>query len=349
MKIKLNDAKRKEVTLGDGINLISAIVRSEAVSGEFVDDAISQPRLTDADLKISENVDLEQIVSICVEIDGEALGEIFETNWSPTAKATNLLIRIAKEMKRKFKLIAGKKDVLGKPLTLRGCTSFKEWFPKATGKSFQYGYYLLKGQSSSASRKPNSSPSSSDQAADTLVRTYYVIRRKSDGIFWGGYSFWSHEIHRASVHEELDEYSKAIMEDAVKKDMRALNKLLKFDKKSPKFDPTNYEWVGVEAIFKLTPVSSTEPKPNAKSKKVEQAEEWLKKYLADGPQPIPASFIQHGVCRYNYPKDSLPPHGVGGKSIDIALVNLGVIVDHSGPKGGKRWTLPQSELIPVEK
>ena len=56
---------------------------------------------------------------------------------------------------------------------------------------------------------------------------------------------------------------------------------------------------------------------------------------------IPDSYIKHGLCRYNYPPDALPPLGIGKKTIDQAIINLGVQRISSGPKGGVRWHLPE--------
>ncbi len=91
------------------------------------------------------------------------------------------------------------------------------------------------------------------------------------------------------------------------------------------------------------------PKPEAKSQqdptpsKLERAEAWLRRYLGNGPMPIPDSYIKNGLCRYNYAPDALPPFGIGKKTIDQAIINLGVQRLHSGPKGGVRWHLPTEE------
>ncbi|MGA3104548.1 MAG: hypothetical protein ABSD53_08715 [Terriglobales bacterium] len=71
-----------------------------------------------------------------------------------------------------------------------------------------------------------------------------------------------------------------------------------------------------------------------------QAEAWLRRYLKNGPMPIPDTYIKNGLCRYNYPPDALPPAGVGKKTIDKAILNLGVRRLRSGPRGGVRWQLP---------
>lgn len=75
--------------------------------------------------------------------------------------------------------------------------------------------------------------------------------------------------------------------------------------------------------------------------KVQQAEAWLREYLKDGPRAIPDSYWKHGLARYNYPPNILPPEGIGPKVIDRAITNIGVIVSHTGPNGGKRWQLPE--------
>ena len=66
------------------------------------------------------------------------------------------------------------------------------------------------------------------------------------------------------------------------------------------------------------------------------------RYLKDGPMPIPDSFLKNGLCRYNYPTDALPPPGIGKKTIDRAITNLGVQRVPTGPRGGMRWHLPQA-------
>jgi hypothetical protein len=88
-------------------------------------------------------------------------------------------------------------------------------------------------------------------------------------------------------------------------------------------------------------------KPEVKSKrdsiaasKLEQAEAWLRRYLKNGPMPIPESYRKHGLCRYNYPSGALPPSGIGKRTIDKAIINLGVQKLPSGPRGGIRWHLP---------
>jgi hypothetical protein len=77
--------------------------------------------------------------------------------------------------------------------------------------------------------------------------------------------------------------------------------------------------------------------------KLEQAEAWLRRYLCRGPMPIPDSYIKNGLCRYNYAPDQLPPPGIGKKTIDQAIINLGVQRLPSGPQGGIRWHLPEPE------
>jgi hypothetical protein len=55
--------------------------------------------------------------------------------------------------------------------------------------------------------------------------------------------------------------------------------------------------------------------------------------------PIPDSYIKSGLCRYNYPPDELPPEGIGKKTLDKAIINLGVQRLRTGPQGGIRWHL----------
>ena len=97
----------------------------------------------------------------------------------------------------------------------------------------------------------------------------------------------------------------------------------------------------------IHPGDKPEPKesqPNsAVPSKLEQAEAWLRRYLRSGPMPIPDSYIKSGLCRYNYPPDQLPPDGVGKKTIDKAIISLGIQRLPSGPRGGIRWHLPTLE------
>jgi hypothetical protein len=266
--------------------LNAATVHYEAVNGQFVEEAASQPRLTDSAWKIPEHVDLEQVVSVCEDMDGEALGEIFEKNWSPTMKETNLLVRIAKEMKRKFRLIKGKRDVHGKPLTIRGCTSFKGWFPKATGKSFQYGYYLLKDKGSSSSRTPSRPPCSSDQAAETLARTYYVIRRKSDGSYW--YEGWNFFPTAKQLGHDIDpsdatRFNSATSQEAKDAWKKMLKGILKLGKSEGEvkhvYDPADYGFARVEMTLKVTPVEQ-QPSPDPETEKDEKKTHRMKKVSA---------------------------------------------------------------------
>jgi hypothetical protein len=74
--------------------------------------------------------------------------------------------------------------------------------------------------------------------------------------------------------------------------------------------------------------------------RVQQAEAWLREYLKDGPRGIPNSYWNHGAPRYE--GSSLPPQGIGPKTIDIAMKNLGVVDTCTGPRGGRRWQLPES-------
>jgi hypothetical protein len=85
---------------------------------------------------------------------------------------------------------------------------------------------------------------------------------------------------------------------------------------------------------KSAPVSHT---------KLEQAISWLRRYLGNGPMPIPDSYIKSGLCRYNYAPDALPPEGIGKKTIDRAIISLGVGRIPSGPRGGIRWHLPLTD------
>ena len=77
--------------------------------------------------------------------------------------------------------------------------------------------------------------------------------------------------------------------------------------------------------------------------KLEEAEAWLRQYLKNGPMPIPDSYIKSGLCRYNYAPDQLPPYGIGTRTIDQAIINLGVQRLPLGPRGGIRWQLPTLE------
>jgi len=100
--------------------------------------------------------------------------------------------------------------------------------------------------------------------------------------------------------------------------------------------------VASEKDGQLATLASQTPRSGSATatSKLMQAEEWLRRYLANGPMPIPDSYIKNGLCRYNYPPDALPPEGVGKKTIDKAILNLGVERIASGPRGGMRWHLP---------
>jgi hypothetical protein len=86
--------------------------------------------------------DLPTYVKQCTEMDGETVGGYFERNWKLTAGNAQGMAYLAKEMKRKFSLL-GRKKVNGRRKTIRGFTSFEEWFTHATGKSVRLAYYLL--------------------------------------------------------------------------------------------------------------------------------------------------------------------------------------------------------------
>jgi hypothetical protein len=97
----------------------------------------------------------------------------------------------------------------------------------------------------------------------------------------------------------------------------------------------------------IHPSDQPEPKESQPNSvvpgKLEQAEAWLRRYLRNGPMPIPDSYIKSGLCRYNYPPGQLPPDGVGKKTIDKAIISLGIQKLPSGPRGGIRWHLPTPE------
>jgi hypothetical protein len=91
------------------------------------------------------------------------------------------------------------------------------------------------------------------------------------------------------------------------------------------------------------PKAEAKSQPDPTPSKLERAEAWLRRYLGNGPMPIPDSYIKNGLCRYNYSPDALPPFGIGKKTIDRAIINLGVQRLPSGPRGGVRWHLPTEE------
>jgi hypothetical protein len=97
-------------------------------------------------------------------------------------------------------------------------------------------------------------------AAADVEETYYVIRRKSDGAFWTGCSFVQFDgnclkFRLAKDYDTIldSEFDHKDRSSALHADKKHFNSLTKWDSKV-KFDPTNYEWVSVEAVYTLTPV-----------------------------------------------------------------------------------------------
>jgi hypothetical protein len=99
--------------------------------------------------------DLPTFVDDCTNLDGEELGEYVERNWPQVLGNALGLMHLAKEMKRKFKLLDRKKQVDGTYLTIRGFKSFDKWVTSFTGVSRRKFYYLLETEEKKNERNAN--------------------------------------------------------------------------------------------------------------------------------------------------------------------------------------------------
>lgn len=80
------------------------------------------------------------------ESSSETLGAYVEQNWESIAGNTRAFAYLLREMQRRFKIRDRHKKVDGSYHTIRGFTSFKEWFHHATRKSYRAAYYALKAE-----------------------------------------------------------------------------------------------------------------------------------------------------------------------------------------------------------
>lgn len=115
--------------------------------------------------------DLVTYVDACVEMDGEVLGEFVERNWNQVRDNTLGLMHLAKEMKRRFKLLDRKKQVDGNYLTIRGFKSFDKWVDSFTGISRRQFYYLLETEEKKNERNAErrASEKKKDEASATFI------------------------------------------------------------------------------------------------------------------------------------------------------------------------------------
>lgn len=72
---------------------------------------------------------------------------------------------------------------------------------------------------------------------------------------------------------------------------------------------------------------------------VNKAEDWLRLYLQNGPRPLVYGYALRKLAQ----RGRCPglPEGVGEKSFWAAAHRLGIHTRRDGPKGGRRWHLPQ--------
>ncbi len=110
---------------------------------------------------------LADLTTACTEMDGEVLGEFIECNWDNAVGNVSGLMFLVKEMKRNFKLLDRKKQVNGEYKTIRGYTSFDQWFTSFTGKSRRLAYYLLETEEKKHKRNAARRTSGEKKEKDT--------------------------------------------------------------------------------------------------------------------------------------------------------------------------------------
>lgn len=147
--------------------------------------------------------DLGTYVDACTGMEGEELGEYVERNWNQVKGNALGLMHLAKEMKRRFKLLDGKKQVNGEYRTIRGFRSFKKWFASFTGKSERLAYYLLETEEKKNER--NKDRRTTEKKKDKVKSLY----REGEVIEHGGRQY---VVTNVAIHEDTGEKCSFIVE-----------------------------------------------------------------------------------------------------------------------------------------
>lgn len=144
---------------------LANVERPQFASAEFAIVKIERP----ATVAGHSLADLPTYVRQCEQMDGEIVGLYFEQNWKHMAGNVYGMAYLAKEMKRKFSLLDRKKQVDGTYKTIRGFTSFEQWFKHATGKSVRMAYYVLETEEQKHKRNANRRANTSKSAVQSEV------------------------------------------------------------------------------------------------------------------------------------------------------------------------------------